>query len=178
MRQLKQHKSLIINTLEILDETFETNETVFHSFYALSLFFQILKTVFRVSFCLILVSFRLISSHFVSSEKQRFPKSQELIQQTKNKMEHKTRHKLLFNNTLYNFGGIFETNETLFLAFLIIHLFFQILNPNSYVPFCSISVSFSPILFHFVSFSLSLIVKRFYLQNISILRNIIHNIDK
>ena len=66
MRQNKHHKLLFINTLEILDETFETNETVFCGFSSLALFFHIFKPLFAVSFCLKCVSFCLILSHSVS----------------------------------------------------------------------------------------------------------------
>jgi len=66
MRQNKQHKSLFINALEIFDETFETNETVFLSFSVMLLIFHIVNTVFDVPFCLKSVSFSLILSHSVS----------------------------------------------------------------------------------------------------------------
>jgi len=156
MRQNNKHKSLIISTLEILDETFETNETVFRCFFELSLFLHILKTVFDVSFSLKSVSFCLILPHSVSF--QILPNIADPLQRsqyklTKNKMKHTKRHKLFIINTLCKFSGIFETNETLFLTFLAIHLFFHLLNTAFDVSFCSISVSFCPILFHNVSFN-------------------------
>jgi len=103
MRQNKQHKSLFINALEIFDETFETNETVFQRFSVSSLIFHIVNTVFDVSFCLKSVSFSLILSHSVSFRQTlttnfQILYTQYMIQFTKNKIGLTKRHKSLFIN--------------------------------------------------------------------------------
>ena len=66
MRQSIQHKLLFNRRLWIFNETFETNETLFHGCYGVCLFFHIFKRIFLVSFCLISSQIGLILSHFVS----------------------------------------------------------------------------------------------------------------
>jgi len=66
MRQIILHKLVFNKGLWIFNETFETNETLFHGYYGVCLFFHIFKRIFLVSFCLISSQIGLILSHFVS----------------------------------------------------------------------------------------------------------------
>jgi len=164
MRQTKQHKPIFINTLEIFDETFETNETVFLDFYALSLILHIFNPLFAVSFCLKSVSFCLILSHSVSFQKTlitkyKFPNTkyrrfslanqilntQYKILNTKRKMGLSQRHKLLIINILSDFNGTFGTNGTIFHCFHSLSLFLHIFNTLFVVPFCPNSFLLVPI---------------------------------
>jgi len=105
MRQKLQYKSVFINHLHILDETFETNETVFQRFSVLSLFFHIFNSLFPVSFCLIQSHFSLILSHSVSFQKSLNRKIINLHKNTNKNYTYK-------NDTTQNeTSGNFYTNE-------------------------------------------------------------------
>ena len=126
MRQRKHHKLLLINTLEVSDETFETNETVFQGFYSLSLFLHMFNQLFIVSFCLILSQISLILSHFVSFQKT--IRQVITIFKRENNMGLKNQHKSIEINYLSFCSGNFGTNGTDFRVFSAYHCFYSYLS--------------------------------------------------
>jgi len=147
MRQTKRHKLLLINTLHIIDETFETNETVFRGFFVLSLFFHILNTIFDVSFCLKSVSFCLISSHSVSLSDIGQSKIIDFIQ--KNKWGSQDNINYYLSMTYAISVGLLGLLGLFFVFFSHYHCFFRYLTRFS-SPNLSHLVSIRPNSSHFV----------------------------